>query len=88
MFNTKDMERDLNWELSAVVYRRPAAHVANLRLVSVDKWRLEDKRVALGRMRIAFAGIVATTTHPPWVTEEAIKARCPRNLLEDNPASG
>jgi len=39
-------------------------------------------------MHIAFARMVATTPHPPWVTEEPIKARRPRNLLEDNPASG
>ena len=84
------MEEGLNWELSgcAVVHRRPAAHVANLRLASVDKWRLEDKRAALVGMRIAFARAVATTPHLPWVTEEAIEARRPRNLLEDNPASG
>jgi len=32
--------------------------------------------------------MVATTTHPPWVTQEAVKARRPRHLLEDSPASG
>jgi hypothetical protein len=82
------MEKGLNWELSGVVHRCPLAQIGNLRLASVDKWRLEDKRVALVRMRIAFARIVATPPHPPRVTEEAIKARRPRNLLEDNPASG
>ena len=51
-------------------------------------WRLEEKRVALVRRRVAFARMVATTPHPPWVTEEAVKARRPRHLLEDNPASG
>jgi len=46
-------------------HRRPAAQVANLRLASVNKWRLEDKREALVRMHIVFARIVATTPHPP-----------------------
>ena len=63
------------------------AQVASLRLASVNKRRREDKRVALIRMRVAFARMVATTPHPPWVTE-AVKARRPRNLMEDNPASG
>jgi len=64
------------------------AQVANLRLASVNKWRLEEKRVALIRMRVAVARMVATTPHPPWVTEGAVKARRPRDLMEDNPASG
>ena len=48
----------------------------------------EEKRVALDRTRVAFARMVATKPHLPWVTEEADKARRPRHLLEDNPASG
>ena len=62
--------------------------VASWRLASVEIWRLEETRVALVRMRVAFARMVATTPHLPWVTEEAVKARRPRHLLEDNPASG
>ena len=58
------------------------------RLASVEIWRLEETRVALVRMRVEYARMVATTPHSPWVTEEAAKARRPRNLLEDNPASG
>ena len=69
----------------AVVHGEPAAsleaQVASWRLASVEILRLEE-------MRVAFAGMVATTPYPPWVTEEAVKARRPRNLLEDNPASG
>ncbi len=53
-----------------------------------EEWRLNQKRVARVRMRAAFVKMVATTMHPPWVTEEAVTARRPRNLLEDNPASG
>ena len=75
-----------------VVHRWPAASLkaqaASWRLASVEMWRLDEKRVALGRARVAFARMVATTPHPPWVTEEAVKARRPRHLLEDNPASG
>jgi hypothetical protein len=75
-----------------VVHRRPAAslkaRVASWHLVPVEIWRLKEKRVALMRTRVAFARMVATTPHPPWVTEEAVKARRPRHLLEDNPASG
>ena len=62
--------------------------VASWRLASVEIWRLEETRVALVRMRVAFARMVATTPHPPWMPEDAVKARRPRNLLEDNPASG
>ena len=76
----------------AVVHRQPAvtlkAQVASWRLASGERSRLDEKRVALVRTRVAFARMVATTPHPPWVTEEAVKARRPRNLLEDNPASG
>jgi len=60
-----------------VVHRRPAvspkAQVANWLLASVEIWRLKEKRVALVRTRVAFARMVATTPHPPWVTEESIK---------------
>ena len=51
------------------------AQVASWRLASGEIWHFEETRVALAGMR-------------PWVTEEAAKARRPRNLLEDNPASG
>jgi len=75
-----------------VVHRRPVvslkAQVASWRLASFEMWRLEEKRVALDRTRVAFARMVATKPHLPWVTEEADKARRPRHLLEDNPASG
>jgi hypothetical protein len=75
-----------------VVHRRAAvslkARVASWRRASGWMWRLEEKRVALVRRRVAFARMVATMPHPPWVTEEAVKARRPRHLLEDNPASG
>jgi hypothetical protein len=74
------------------VHRQPAmspkAQVARWRLASVEMWRLGAKPVALVRMRVAFARMVATTRHSPWATEEAVKARRPRHLLEDNPASG
>lgn len=76
----------------AVVHREPAAsleaQVASWGLASVEIWCLEETRVARAGMRVAFARMVATTRHPPWVTEESVKARRPRNLLEDNPASG
>jgi hypothetical protein len=71
----------------AVVHRRPA-EVTNWRLASVEIWRHEENRVALVRTRVAFARVVATKLHLPWVTEEAVNARQPRHLLEDNPASG
>jgi len=75
-----------------VVHRRLAvslkAQVASWRLASVEMWRLEEKRVALVRTRVAFARMVATKQHSPWVAEEAVKARRLRHLLEDNPASG
>ncbi len=75
-----------------VVHRQPVvtlkAQVASWRQPSGENWRLDEKRVALVRARVAFARMVATTPHPPWVTEEAVKARRPRHLLEDNPASG
>jgi hypothetical protein len=75
-----------------LVHRQPRvslkAQVASWRLASVEIWRFEKTRVALVRMRVAFARMVATTPYSPWVTEEAVKAQRPRNLLEDNPASG
>jgi hypothetical protein len=75
-----------------VVHRRTAvslkARVVSWRRASGWMWRLAEKRAALVRRRVAFARMVATTPHPPWVTEEAVKARRPRHLLEDNPASG
>jgi hypothetical protein len=75
-----------------VVHRQPAvspkAQVASWRLALVEMWSLEERRAALVRTRVAFARMVETTPHPPWVTEEAVKARRPRHLLEDNPASG
>ncbi len=75
-----------------VVHRRTAvslkARAASWRRASGWMWCLEEKRVALVRRRVAFARMVPTTPHPPWVTEEAVKARRPRHLLEDNPASG
>ena len=42
--------------------------------------RVEEKRFAFMRM--------AATSHPPWATEALAKARRPRHLLQDNPASG
>ena len=75
-----------------VVHRRLAvslkAQVASWPLALVKIWRLEVKGVALVKTRVAFARMVATRPHPRWVTEEAVKARRPRDLLEDNPASG
>ncbi len=47
-----------------------------------------SRRATFVRMRVAFARMVATTPHAPWVTEEAVKARRRRHLLEDNPTSG
>ena len=74
-----------------VVHRQPGvslkAELASWCL-AVEIWRLEETCAALVRMRVAFARMVATTPHRPWVTEEAVKARRPRHLLEDNPASG
>jgi len=70
-----------------VVHRQPGVSL-KAELASVEIWRLEETCAALVRMRVAFARMVATTPHPPWVTEEAVKARRPRHLLEDNPASG
>ena len=61
---------------------------SNGRMTSDAKWRFEVKRVTFVRTRVAFARMVATTPHRPWVTEEAVKARRPRHLLQDNPASG
>ncbi len=75
-----------------VVHRRAAAplkaRVANWRRASGWMWRLKEERVTFVRMRVAFARMVATTPHAPWVTEEAVKARRRRHLLEDNPTSG
>ena len=56
------------------------AQVANLRWAPVRKLRIEEKRFAFMRM--------AATSHPPWATEELARARRPRHLLQDNPASG
>jgi hypothetical protein len=64
------------------------AQVVNLRRASVKKSRLDEKRVGLVRARFVFARMAAATQHSPWVTEEAVEARRPRHLLEDNPASG
>jgi hypothetical protein len=77
---------------SVDVHPRPAAPPitelpTRLRAQS-EEWRLNEKRVAPVRMRAAFAQMVVTTLQPPWVTEEAVTARSPPNLLEDNPASG
>jgi len=75
-----------------IVLRQPAvspkAQVVGWRLASMEIWRLQETCAALVRMRVAFARMVATTPHPPWMPEDAVKARRPRNLLEDNPASG
>ncbi len=75
-----------------VVHERAAvslnSRVVNSRRASGSMWRRKEKRVTLVRMRVAFARMVATTPHPPWVTEEAVKARRPRHLLEDNPTAG
>ncbi len=69
-----------------VVHRQPGVSLK----AQVASWRrgFDEKRVGLVRMRVAYARMVATTPHPPWVTEEAVKARRPRHLLDDNPASG
>ena len=68
-----------------IVHRRPdaalKAHVANLRLAAAKRWRIE-------RTRVEFTKFVMTTPHRPWVTEDELKARRPRHLLEDNPCSG
>ncbi len=62
--------------------------VQSQRMALVKTWRLEERRVSGVRLRVAFAWMVATAPHSPWVREEAVKARRPRHLLEDNPASG
>ena len=64
------------------------AQVASWSLASVEIWRFEEKRVARMRTRGASGRMVATRPHAPWVTEDAVNARRPRHLLEDNPASG
>ena len=68
-----------------VAHRRaavsPKARVVTRRRAPGWMWRLEEKRVTLGRWRAGFARMVATTPHAPWVTEEAVEARRPRHLL-------
>ena len=68
-----------------IVHRRPdaalKAHVANLSLAAAKIWKIERTRVELMKF-------VMTTPHRPWVTENELKARRPRHLLEDNPCSG
>ena len=63
----------------------PIAELTNRLWARSEKQRLNERRVARVRIRVAFSEMVATTLHPPWVTEEAVTARSPRNLLQDNP---
>jgi hypothetical protein len=67
---------------------RANGRLARAKTWRLKAWRLEERRVTFVRTRLAFARIVTTTPHRPWVTEEALKARRPRHLLEDNPTSG
>ena len=68
------------------VHRRspgsPRTELTNRFRARSEEWRLNERRVARVRIRVAFAKMVATTLHPPWVTEEAVTARSPRNLLK------
>jgi hypothetical protein len=68
-----------------IVHRPPdvalKAQLTNLRVAAVKRWRIERTRVELTKF-------VMTTPHRPWVTEDELKARRPRHLLEDNPCSG
>ena len=68
-----------------IVHRPPdaalKAHLKNLCVAAAKRWRIERTRVELTKF-------VITTPHRPWVTEDELKARRPRHLLEDNPCSG
>jgi len=74
------------------VHRRPdgwlSAKVTSLRRESARGSQVEEKRSTLMWARVAIAGMVVTTPHPPWASESELKARRERSLMEDNPASG
>jgi hypothetical protein len=64
----------------AVVHRRPDVSL---------KSALAQRRGAPKRKpRVAFASMVITTPHRPWVSESELEARRARTLMEDNPTSG
>ena len=75
-----------------LVHRRPGVSLkpklAGLRRASTSKLRVEEKRQTFVRARVAFASIVVTTPHRPWVSESEVRARRARSLMEDNPTSG
>ena len=75
-----------------IVHRRPdvslKSAVAKIRPAPKKRPRVEQRRVTLAPARVAFASMVVTTPHRPWVSESEVKARRVRSLMEDNPASG
>jgi hypothetical protein len=68
-----------------VVHRRPdaslKAHIANMHLASLMRWRVSERRDAL-------ATLVFEGRQRVWVSEDAAKFGKRRSLIDDNPASG
>jgi hypothetical protein len=75
------------WLKARVAHGRANEH-ADGRLAPVKTRRLKERRVAFVWTRVAFARIITTTPHWPWVSEHDLKARRSRHLLQDNPTSG
>ena len=68
-----------------IFHRRPdpSLNVADVRfrLASGAKWRLAERRAAMGRLLV-------NVRHQQWVRAELAKVYRPPTLLEDNPTSG
>ena len=75
-----------------IVHRRPdvslKSALAKMRPRRQRSRASRQRRVTFGAARVAFASMVVTTPHRPWVSESEVKARRVRSLMEDNPASG
>ena len=68
-----------------IFHRRPdpSLNVADVRfrLASGAKWRLAERRAAMGRLLV-------NVRHQQWVRAKSAKVYRPPTLLEDNPTSG